>query len=118
MKKFLIAGALLAGLSAPALAQSLSIGGGFQNGASQTGNAAASIGNAAAAAASAANNTSIGAGFAATSPAGNVTSGVWRLRREPCLSLWVLPRDRARAQPRHPALALRVGAGIGVGFAQ
>ena len=36
MKKFLLAGALLAGLSAPALAQSLSIGGGFQNGVSQT----------------------------------------------------------------------------------
>ena len=36
MKKFLIAGALLAGLSAPAFAQSLSIGGGFQNGVSQT----------------------------------------------------------------------------------
>ena len=36
MKKFLIAGALLAGLSAPALAQSLSIGGGSQSGVSQT----------------------------------------------------------------------------------
>ena len=76
MKKFLIAGALLAGLSAPAFAQSLSIGGGFQNGVSQTANAAASIGNAAAASLSSANNTSIGTGIAATSPAGNVTAGL------------------------------------------
>ncbi len=76
MKKFLIAGALLAGLSAPALAQSLSIGGGSQSGVSQTFDAAASIGNAAAASLSSATNTSIGAGFAVTTPAGNVTAGL------------------------------------------
>ncbi len=76
MKKFLLAGALLAGLSAPALAQSLSIGGGFQNGVSQTFDAAASLGNAAAASPSTANNTSIGTGIAATTPAGNVTAGL------------------------------------------
>ena len=116
MKKFLIAGALLAGLSAPALSQSLSVGGGFQNGTSQTANAAQSIGNAAAASLSSANNTSIGTGIAATSPAGNVTAG---------LGASVGNSGSASAAASGPGagaaqsagIGTQSGAGLGFGFA-
>ena len=95
MKKFLIAGALLAGLSAPAFAQSLSIGGGSRMACRRL----LMLGvawQAAALSQSSASNTSIGTGIAATTPAGNVTAGLGA-------SVVALALPRVLPQVRAPA---------------
>ena len=74
--RFLATVALLA-LSSPAMAGStLSIGGGFNAGSVHTGTTAVTHGTAAAGSLASGNNASLGAGFAATSPAGALTSGI------------------------------------------
>jgi hypothetical protein len=77
MRKFLLASVAIIGLSSPAFAaSSLSIGGGFNLGNTNTVVGTVTHGLAAAGSVGAASNQSIGAGFATTTPAGNLTAGV------------------------------------------
>lgn len=79
MKKLFMSAAFIAlvGSIVPADAQStLSIGGGFNLGQVQTQTGASSIGSAAAGSLANGTNTNIGAGFAATSPVGGISTGL------------------------------------------
>ena len=79
MKKVLMSVAFVAlvGSIVPADAGStFAIGGGFNLGHVQTGTAAATHGTAAAGSLANGTNTNIGAGFAATSPVGSITTGL------------------------------------------
>jgi hypothetical protein len=75
MRKLLLASAALVVMSAPSFAaSSLGFGGNFNFGNTQTN--AASLGSAAAGALRDSNNTSLGAGIAAQTPAGSTSAGL------------------------------------------
>jgi hypothetical protein len=79
MKKLLMSVAFIAlvGSIVPAdAASTIAIGGGLNLGHVQTGAGAASIGNAAAGSLANGTTTNIGAGFAATSPVGGISTGL------------------------------------------
>ena len=76
MRKILLASVALVVLAAPASAQSLAIGGGFNFGNVTTGAATATQGLAAAGSLASGQNQSIGTGFAVASPAGTLAAGV------------------------------------------
>jgi hypothetical protein len=115
MKKLIIAAGLLAGLSAPALAaSSLSVGGGFQTGQSQTANAVNSTGTAAAGSLSAAQNTSIATGLSASTPAGPVSAGVGASVGQTGSTSGALSAGTGAAQAA--GAAAQFGAGVGFGF--
>ena len=75
MRKILLASAALVAMSAPSFAQG-AIGGGFNWGNVQTGAGTITAGTAAAGSLAAGNNTSIGSGFAVSTPAGGLAAGV------------------------------------------
>lgn len=76
MKKIVLATIAMLALTASANAAGLSFGGGFNFNNVTTGAATATQGNAVAGSLAAGQQTSIGSGFATTTPAGSLTAGV------------------------------------------
>jgi hypothetical protein len=76
MKKIMLASVALVAFASPSFAQGFSFGGGTNFNNVLTNAGTLSVGNAAAGSLAAGQQTSIGSGFATTTPAGSLTAGV------------------------------------------